>query len=608
MIGASSSCTNLSLTRGTSSLRIKPFTQLIKRFDARRQSLKVSAAETDAPEVAAVPEALDFEFNFSEAKKNNSYTSEDVEAAMAYFRKEGSQPECDKDHLTNEHGVDEDATYFANYDRMGAENADDEEDEEEYTYAGITEAAAGGSSGFDFEMFERLKEAREQSKFQSLSDSAVMSSAMEEDYGDRRDADNDTAYSQQGLGELLFDDAAAADEDEEEEEFNFDAATKMGSGASEASKDWDWLSFLGEAENSDDEDDDVVHPSLELFAPQPAVKANSELELLGLEDEDARDMMELMSAKFLEEESDDDEDEETTDLELDPSVMSALGEFSAWSAANKLNMDDDDLADYSDMTPVESPLLNAGEAQVMSQFSDFFEQEGADSGPLAEFDEYEGENDEDSIWKDIYEDSLEMNKMPMADVNSFFDDDEETWVERILEVQRVVTVKRGGKVQGFRASAVVGNQAGLVGVGVGSGGEIGVAVKRALVDAKKKIIEIPLVGPATIPHMSEVKFKAARVILLPASDGTGVIAGSTIKAVLEVAGVKNVLSKRLGCRSLMNNARATLKALSVLKTLNEELAEQCSCNPQGSVLKTLNEVSKSRGVPMDELLLPRRNK
>ncbi len=96
---------------------------------------------------------------------------------------------------------------------------------------------------------------------------------------------------------------------------------------------------------------------------------------------------------------------------------------------------------------------------------------------------------------------------------------------------------------------------------------------------------MPLVGAGTIPHKSEAKYHAARCIIVPASDGTGVIAGGSIRSVLELAGVQNVLGKRLGCRSALNNARATVKALQQLKTLNE--------------------VSKYRGIPMQELLLPK---
>ncbi|GAX76487.1 hypothetical protein CEUSTIGMA_g3932.t1 [Chlamydomonas eustigma] len=174
-----------------------------------------------------------------------------------------------------------------------------------------------------------------------------------------------------------------------------------------------------------------------------------------------------------------------------------------------------------------------------------------------------------------------------ADNAVVYDDDEdgEQWVERIIELNRVTKVVKGGKIMGFRCTAVVGNQNGLVGVGCMAGRDVAVAAKRALVDAKKNIVKVTLVGANTIPHKSEAKYHAARCVLVPASDGTGVIAGGSIKSVLELAGVQNVLAKRIGCRSLLNNARATVKALQQLKSLNE--------------------VAQSRGVPMERLLLPK---
>lgn len=172
----------------------------------------------------------------------------------------------------------------------------------------------------------------------------------------------------------------------------------------------------------------------------------------------------------------------------------------------------------------------------------------------------------------------------MAAMYEMEEEDSEQWVERILELNRVTKVVKGGKIMGFRCTAIVGNQNGLVGVGCMAGRDVAVAAKRALVDAKKNIVRVNLVGANTIPHKVEAKFHAARCVLVPAADGTGVIAGGSIKSVLELAGVQNVLAKRIGCRSMLNNARATVAAL-----------QQC---------KTLNEVAKYRGVPMDQLLLP----
>jgi small subunit ribosomal protein S5 len=133
----------------------------------------------------------------------------------------------------------------------------------------------------------------------------------------------------------------------------------------------------------------------------------------------------------------------------------------------------------------------------------------------------------------------------------------------------VTKVVKGGKIMGFRAVVVVGDGAGRVGVGCQSGREVATAVKRSLVDAKKNLVRVPLVGAGTLPHRSEAWFKAAGVVIRPASEGTGVIAGGAVRSVLELAGVQNVLAKRLGSRSVLNNARVTVKALEQLRTLSE---------------------------------------
>lgn len=163
----------------------------------------------------------------------------------------------------------------------------------------------------------------------------------------------------------------------------------------------------------------------------------------------------------------------------------------------------------------------------------------------------------------------------------------DTWVERVLELRRVTKVTRGGKLMGFRAVTVIGNGKGKVGVGCAAGREVGIAVKRSLADAKKNLTKVSIIGVSrTLPHKSEVKFHSARVVLVPAGEGTGCIAGGSIRAVLELAGVRNVLAKRLGCRSHLNNARATVKALESTKTLGE--------------------VSRARNIPMEEFMIASR--
>ncbi len=117
----------------------------------------------------------------------------------------------------------------------------------------------------------------------------------------------------------------------------------------------------------------------------------------------------------------------------------------------------------------------------------------------------------------------------------------------------------------FRAVVIVGNKKGKVGMGTGKANEVQAAVQKATKDARRHMIRVPLVK-GTIPHEVEVKFKAAKVRILPASEGTGIIAGGALRVVLDHAGVRNVLSKRFGTGNKLVNAQATFKALALLKT------------------------------------------
>ena len=139
-------------------------------------------------------------------------------------------------------------------------------------------------------------------------------------------------------------------------------------------------------------------------------------------------------------------------------------------------------------------------------------------------------------------------------------------LERVVQIRRVTKVCKGGKKLSFRAVIVIGNENGQVGVGVGKADDVVGAVKKAVTDAKKHIITIPLTKGNTVPHFSNGTFGAAKVIIRPAAPGSGVLAGSSIRTVLELAGVKNILAKQLGSNNLLNNARATISALKNLKT------------------------------------------
>src|SRR3989338_2282430 len=143
------------------------------------------------------------------------------------------------------------------------------------------------------------------------------------------------------------------------------------------------------------------------------------------------------------------------------------------------------------------------------------------------------------------------------------------FAEATLSVDRVTRVVKGGRRMRFRAIVVIGNRKGKVGLGTGKAAEVQAAVKKATSAAKRAMIRIPLVK-GTIPHQVERKFKAARVRLMPAVDGTGIIAGGALRVILDHAGVKNVLSKRFGTRNKLVNAQATMLALEMLRFTGKE--------------------------------------
>lgn len=141
-------------------------------------------------------------------------------------------------------------------------------------------------------------------------------------------------------------------------------------------------------------------------------------------------------------------------------------------------------------------------------------------------------------------------------------------VDKLVAVNRVTKVTKGGRTFSFSAIVVVGNENGAVGHGLGKANEVAGAIAKGIDDAKKNLIEVPILK-GTIPHAQRGKYAGARVMLRPAANGTGVIAGGAMRAVLESVGIKDVLAKSLGSSNPHNVVKATINALEQLRDANE---------------------------------------
>lgn len=153
--------------------------------------------------------------------------------------------------------------------------------------------------------------------------------------------------------------------------------------------------------------------------------------------------------------------------------------------------------------------------------------------------------------------------------------------ERVVQIRRVTKVVKGGKQMSFRAVVVIGDKKGTVGVGVGSAKEVITAVQKSATDARRHLITVPMTKYLTFPHRADGDYGAAKVMLRPAATGTGVIAGGSVRVVLELAGVENALGKELGSKNPLNNARAVIEAIGKMKQFRD--------------------VARDRGIPMEEL-------
>ena len=142
----------------------------------------------------------------------------------------------------------------------------------------------------------------------------------------------------------------------------------------------------------------------------------------------------------------------------------------------------------------------------------------------------------------------------------------------VVQVRRVQKVVKGGRIFRFSALVVVGDRKGRVGIGLGKSREVSSAIEKATIVAKKNLVNIPIID-GTIPHDTIGKFSATSILMLPAPEGTGVIAGGSARAVIELAGIKNIVTKRHGSSNRMNCVKATMNGLLSLKT-KEEIARR----------------------------------
>jgi small subunit ribosomal protein S5 len=160
--------------------------------------------------------------------------------------------------------------------------------------------------------------------------------------------------------------------------------------------------------------------------------------------------------------------------------------------------------------------------------------------------------------------------------------------EEVLQIDRVTRVVKGGRRMRFRCLVAIGDRKGRVGIGIGKATEVVNGIKKAISKAKKSLIKVPITDTDSIPHFIEAKYKAAKLMIMPASPGTGLIAGGALRKILRLSGVKNVLSKSHGSNNKVVTAQATILALKKLRPVRQssKKSDASSVKPAADTNKT----------------------
>ncbi len=172
----------------------------------------------------------------------------------------------------------------------------------------------------------------------------------------------------------------------------------------------------------------------------------------------------------------------------------------------------------------------------------------------------------------IKQNLLKENEIFNTSFEKFLKDD---YKDKIVEIKRVTKVVKGGKKFKFRVVVISGNSKEKVGLGVGRAEDTNVAIEKAILNARKNVIFIPLTSQKSIPYLLNFSYGACKIMLKPASLGIGIKAGTSIRTILELSGIKNIVAKRFGSKNLLNNAKATILALNLLNKKINLGAHQC---------------------------------